>query len=140
MALPDQKGQAVLEGGVWKVSAPSFQALLKLEQGQSVELALRHHRDRRRRGAPMHRPEAGGERGAAAADGGRRPALATLTAVLFLTFLDTTIVSVALADVQSSLHAGVSQLQWVVNGYALTFAGLMLAHGHAGRPPGAQAA
>jgi EmrB/QacA subfamily drug resistance transporter len=58
--------------------------------------------------------------------------LATLTAVLFLTFLDTTIVSVALADVQSSLHAGVSQLQWVVNGYALTFAGLMLAMGTLG--------
>ena len=70
--------------------------------------------------------------GAAAADGGRRPALATLTAVLFLTFLDTTIVSVALADVQSSLHAGVAQLQWVVNGYALTFAGLMLAMGTLG--------
>ena len=33
VALPGQKGQAVLEGGVWKVSAPSFQALLKLEQG-----------------------------------------------------------------------------------------------------------
>ena len=35
VALPDQKGQAVLDGGVWKVSAPSFQALLKLEQGQA---------------------------------------------------------------------------------------------------------
>ena len=35
VALPDQQGQAVLEGGVWKVSAPSFQALLKLEQGQT---------------------------------------------------------------------------------------------------------
>ena len=34
-ALPDQKGQAVLEGGVWKVSAKSFQDLLKLEQGQT---------------------------------------------------------------------------------------------------------
>ena len=32
-ALPDQQGQAVLEGGVWKVSAKSFQGLLKLEQG-----------------------------------------------------------------------------------------------------------
>jgi len=32
VALPNQKGQAVLENGVWKVSAPSFQALLKLEQ------------------------------------------------------------------------------------------------------------
>ena len=35
VALADQKGQAVLDGGVWKVSAPSFQALLKLEQGQA---------------------------------------------------------------------------------------------------------
>jgi len=34
VALSGQKGQAVLQGGVWKVSAPSFQALLKLEQGQ----------------------------------------------------------------------------------------------------------
>ncbi len=71
--------------------------------------------------------------GARAAAGiGRRPALATLSAVLFLTFLDTTIVSVALADIQTSLHAGVSELQWVVNGYALTFAALMLGMGMLG--------
>jgi len=56
-------------------------------------------------------------------------ALAALCGVLFLTFLDTTIVSVALADVQSSLHAGVTELQWVVNGYAVAFAALMLAAG-----------
>lgn len=49
--------------------------------------------------------------------------------VLFLTFLDTTIVAVALASVQTSLGAGVSALQWVVNGYALAFACLMLAAG-----------
>jgi hypothetical protein len=35
VALPDQKGQAVRVGGVWKVSAASFQALVKLEQGQA---------------------------------------------------------------------------------------------------------
>lgn len=58
-----------------------------------------------------------------------RFALAAVCAVLFLTFLDTTIVSVALADVQSRLHAGVTQLQWVVNGYALTFAALMMMAG-----------
>ena len=58
-----------------------------------------------------------------------RWALAAVCAVLFLTFLDTTIVSVALADVQSSLHAGVTQLQWVVNGYTLTFASLMMIAG-----------
>lgn len=58
-----------------------------------------------------------------------RLALAAVCAVLFLTFLDTTVVSVALADVQSRLHAGVTQLQWVVNGYALTFASLMMIAG-----------
>jgi EmrB/QacA subfamily drug resistance transporter len=54
-------------------------------------------------------------------------ALATLCMVLFLTFLDNTVVSVGLANVQSDLHAGVQSLQWVVNGYALTFASFMLA-------------
>lgn len=58
--------------------------------------------------------------------------LVALCAVLFLTFLDTTIVSVALASVQSVLHAGVTQLQWVVNGYALVFASFMLTAGTLG--------
>jgi EmrB/QacA subfamily drug resistance transporter len=63
----------------------------------------------------------------------RRPvALATLCTVLFLTFLDTTIVSVALASIQTSLHAGVSALQWVVGAYALTFAAAMLIFGMIG--------
>lgn len=57
-----------------------------------------------------------------------RPLL-TLCGIVFITFLDTTIVSVALAAVQTSLHAGVVELQWVVNGYALAFASLMLAAG-----------
>jgi len=59
-------------------------------------------------------------------------ALGTLCAVLFLTFLDNTIVSVGLANIQSDLHAGVTSLQWVVNGYALTFASFMLAAGMLG--------
>ena len=66
-------------------------------------------------------------------------ALATLCGVLFLTFLDNTVVSVGLANVQSDLHAGVTSLQWVVNGYALTFASFMLAGWNAGRHPRAQA-
>ncbi len=66
-------------------------------------------------------------------DGARRAwYLPVLCAVLFLTFLDTTIVSVALADVQQRLHAGVAELQWVVNGYALVFASLMLLAGSLG--------
>jgi EmrB/QacA subfamily drug resistance transporter len=63
---------------------------------------------------------------------GQALALATLCGVLFLTFLDNTIVSVGLANVQSDLHAGVTSLQWVVNGYALTFASFMLAAGMLG--------
>ncbi|HWB23546.1 MAG TPA: MFS transporter, partial [Gaiellaceae bacterium] len=59
-------------------------------------------------------------------------ALGALCAVLFLTFLDNTIVSVALADIQSSLRAGVSSLQWVLDGYMLAFTGLMLAGGTLG--------
>jgi MFS family permease len=58
-------------------------------------------------------------------------ALATVCAVLFVTFLDNTVVSVTLADIQSRLHAGVTSLQWVVDGYALLFAALMLTGGTA---------
>jgi EmrB/QacA subfamily drug resistance transporter len=64
--------------------------------------------------------------------GGRALALAVLCTILFLTFLDNTVVSVALGSVQSSLHAGVTVLQWVVSAYALTFAGTMLAFGMVG--------
>src|SRR5579859_6006482 len=63
----------------------------------------------------------------------KRPAaMATLCLVLFLTFLDITIVSVALAGIQTQLHAGVSSLQWVVGAYALTFASAMLLFGTVG--------
>src|ERR1700691_1300607 len=57
---------------------------------------------------------------------------ATLLAILFLTFLDNTIASAVLTSVQSKLHAGVSELQWVVGGYALAFASLMLICGSLG--------
>ncbi|MBV9204662.1 MAG: MFS transporter [Actinobacteria bacterium] len=52
--------------------------------------------------------------------------------LLFLTFLDNTVVSVALGDIQTSLKADVTDLQWVVGAYALTFASLMLACGMIG--------
>ncbi len=55
--------------------------------------------------------------------------LSTLCLVLFLTFLDNTIVSVTLANVQSELHTNVVQMQWIVNGYALVFASFMLPAG-----------
>jgi MFS family permease len=61
-----------------------------------------------------------------------RSGLAVVCAVLFLTFLDNTIVSVVLFGIQSSLGAGVPALQWVVDGYMLAFAGLMLTGGTLG--------
>jgi EmrB/QacA subfamily drug resistance transporter len=64
--------------------------------------------------------------------GGRSLALAVLCVILFLTFLDNTVVSVALGNIQQQLHAGVSALQWVVGAYALTFAGAMLGFGMVG--------
>jgi EmrB/QacA subfamily drug resistance transporter len=62
----------------------------------------------------------------------RRFGLATLLLVLFLTFMDNTVISVTLANVQSTLHTGISQLQWVINGYALVFASFMLLFGTLG--------
>ncbi len=60
---------------------------------------------------------------------GRPVALTALCTLLFLTFFDNTVVSVALASIQADLRAGVSALQWVVGVYALAFASLMLAFG-----------
>ncbi|XUL92322.1 MFS transporter [Streptomyces galilaeus] len=57
-----------------------------------------------------------------------------LTAVCLGTFmllLDVTIVVVALPDVARSLHASLSDLQWVVDGYALALAALLLGFGAA---------
>ena len=62
----------------------------------------------------------------------RGAAVCAVLAVLFLTFLDTTIVSVTLGNVQYDLGAGVIPLQWVVNAYSLVFASLMLVAGSLG--------
>jgi DHA2 family methylenomycin A resistance protein-like MFS transporter len=44
----------------------------------------------------------------------------------FLVILDVTVVTVALPAVGSALRTGVTGLQWIVDGYTLTFAGLLL--------------
>lgn len=59
-------------------------------------------------------------------------ALGALCTLLFLTFLDNTVVSVALGGLQTDLKASVADLQWVVGAYALTFASIMLACGMIG--------
>jgi EmrB/QacA subfamily drug resistance transporter len=56
----------------------------------------------------------------------------TLVAVcvaIFMLLLDITIVNVALPDIQRSLHASFSDLQWVVDAYALTLATFVLTSG-----------
>src|SRR6201997_2725265 len=55
--------------------------------------------------------------------------LAAVSFGLFMIMLDNTIVNVALPTIQSSLHLKVSELEWVVTGYALTFGALMLTGG-----------
>src|SRR5215213_7068410 len=56
----------------------------------------------------------------------------TLAAVafgLFMIMLDNTVVNVALPAIQEDLGADLSELEWIVTGYALTFAALMLTGG-----------
>src|SRR5829696_1258851 len=56
----------------------------------------------------------------------------TLVAVgfgLFMIMLDNTVVNVALPTIQRDLGAKLSELEWIVSGYALTFAALMLTGG-----------
>jgi EmrB/QacA subfamily drug resistance transporter len=48
---------------------------------------------------------------------------------LFMIMLDNTVVNVALPAIQEDLGADLSELQWIVTGYALAFAALMLIGG-----------
>ena len=48
---------------------------------------------------------------------------------LFMIMLDNTIVNVALPTIQRSLDLKISELEWIVTGYALTFGALMLTGG-----------
>jgi EmrB/QacA subfamily drug resistance transporter len=55
--------------------------------------------------------------------------LGTVSVGLFVIMLDNTVVNVALPAMQRSLHLQLSELEWVVAGYALTFAAFMLTGG-----------
>jgi EmrB/QacA subfamily drug resistance transporter len=55
--------------------------------------------------------------------------LAAVSVGLFMIMLDNTVVNVALPSMRSSLHMTLSELEWVVAGYALTFAAFMLTGG-----------
>ncbi|SEF18899.1 MFS transporter [Jiangella alba] len=60
------------------------------------------------------------------------PVLATVCVAFFLTMLDTTVVTIALPDIQHRLDASLTQALWVVNGYTLVFAALLLPFGRLG--------
>ncbi len=65
-------------------------------------------------------------------DANRGRVLAVLCAGMFLVLLDVTIVNVALPSIGRGLHAPVSMQQWVVDGYVVAIAGLLLAGGTLG--------
>ena len=51
---------------------------------------------------------------------------------MFAVNLDLTVLNNALPKISAALHAGTGDLQWIVDAYTLTFAGVMLAAGLAG--------
>ena len=55
--------------------------------------------------------------------------LATVSLATFMTYLDNNIVNVAIPAIQRDLHLSTSGLEWVVSGYILVFASLLLAGG-----------
>jgi EmrB/QacA subfamily drug resistance transporter len=55
--------------------------------------------------------------------------LAAVSLGLFMIMLDATVVNVALPTIRDSLHMTLADLEWVVAGYALTFAAFMLTGG-----------
>src|ERR1700760_2102350 len=58
--------------------------------------------------------------------------LLLVSVATFMLLLDVTIVNVALPDIQRSLHASLSSLQWVVDAYSLMLASFLLTAGSLG--------
>jgi DHA2 family methylenomycin A resistance protein-like MFS transporter len=59
----------------------------------------------------------------------QRATLAVTCVGFFMVLLDVSIVNTALPSIQRNLHASLSELQWVVDGYTLAFAVLLLTWG-----------
>src|ERR1700723_3173701 len=55
--------------------------------------------------------------------------LVAVSLATFMTYLDNNVINVAIPTIQRSLHLSVAGLEWVVSGYVLVFAGLMLVGG-----------
>src|SRR5262249_20175190 len=78
--------------------------------------------------APAPRPEPD-QAGVRPAPANRWATLAVLCLSLLVIVVDTTIVNVALPTLARQLHATTSGLQWIVDGYTLAFASLLLLAG-----------
>jgi EmrB/QacA subfamily drug resistance transporter len=52
-----------------------------------------------------------------------------ITAAIFISAVDATIVNVALPDIASALDAGLNELQWVIDAFLVALAGLLLVGG-----------
>ena len=64
-----------------------------------------------------------------------RPRRLTLVAAILgtsIVFVDMTVVNVALPSIERDLHISISELEWIVTAYALTFAAFMLTGGKIG--------
>jgi EmrB/QacA subfamily drug resistance transporter len=70
--------------------------------------------------------------GVAVSPGRRWTTLAVLCVTLLLISLDNTILNVALPAIVRGLHATSTQLQWIVDSFAIFFAGLLLTFGALG--------
>ncbi len=62
----------------------------------------------------------------------KRLALLLLCLASFMAVVDTTIVTIALPSMRRSLGFSAADAQWILNGYALAFGGLLLLFGRAG--------
>jgi EmrB/QacA subfamily drug resistance transporter len=97
------------------------------DTGQQAALDAIAARNATRAAAPAASPSTG-----SAAPRRLGLALAVIATAQLMVVLDTTIVNVALPHIQTALRFSGTDLEWVVNAYALTFGGLLLLGGRSG--------
>lgn len=68
----------------------------------------------------------------AAIDPTRWKILAVLLTAIFMSLMSVSVVNVALVSIQDGLHADLSDIQWILSGYALTFGVVLVSAGRAG--------
>ncbi|NLP32796.1 MAG: MFS transporter [Oligella ureolytica] len=67
-----------------------------------------------------------------AIDQTRKRIIIVILSAIFMSLLSVSIVNVALPSIQSSLHAGYADLQWILAGYTLSFGIFLVGAGRAG--------